>query len=61
MANIAAINSKQHGGVKNEKFKLETLVRSVGTNLQAIIYIIDCVRITKGRKSLKKRLNSSKV
>jgi len=35
MANIAAINTKQHGGANNEKLKLEILVRSVGENLQA--------------------------
>jgi len=34
MANIAAINSKQHGGAKSEKHNLETLVRSDGANLQ---------------------------
>jgi len=36
-ANIAAINTKLHGGANNEKLKLETLVCSVGANLQAII------------------------
>jgi len=36
MANIAATNTKQHGGENNEKIKLETL-RSVDANLQAII------------------------
>jgi len=41
MANIAAIDIKQQGGAKNEKFKLETLVRSVGANLQATIRIRD--------------------
>jgi len=48
MAIIAAINTKQHGGVNNEKLKLETLVRSVGANLQAIIHIINCLGIKKG-------------
>jgi len=38
----------------NEKLKLETLVRSVGANLQAMIHIINCLRIKKGWKSLKK-------
>jgi len=37
MANIAAINTKQLGGANNEKLNLETLVRSAGANLQAII------------------------
>jgi len=37
MANIAAINTKLHGGANNEKLKLETHVRSVSANLQAII------------------------
>jgi len=54
MANIAAINTKQHGGANNEKIKLETLVRSVGANLQAVIHIINCLRIKKGYKYLKK-------
>jgi len=48
MANIAAINTKEHRGANNEKIKLETLIRSVGANLQAIIHIIDCLRIKKG-------------
>ena len=50
LANIrpTAINSKQHGGAKNEKLKLESLVRSVGANLQAIIHIINCLQIKKG-------------
>jgi len=52
MANIAAINTKQHGGANNGKLKLETLVRSVGAtsnlNLQAIIHAISCLRIKKG-------------
>ena len=54
MAIIAAINTKQHGGANNEKLKLETLVRSVGANLQAIIHIINCLRIKKGWKYSKK-------
>jgi len=54
MANITAINNKQHGGPNNEKLKLKTLVRSVGANLQAIIHIINCLRIEKGLKSFKK-------
>ena len=43
IGNIAAINTKQHGGANNEKnektekIKLETLVRYVGANHQAII------------------------
>jgi len=37
MANNVAINSKLHGGANDEKLKLETLVRSVGANLQPII------------------------
>jgi len=48
MANIAAINTKQHGGAKFEKLKLETFVRSVGANLQALIHIINCIWIKKG-------------
>ena len=36
---LAAINTKQPGGANNEKLKLETLVRSDGANLQAIIHI----------------------
>jgi len=48
MANIAAINNKQHGRANNEKLKLETLFRSVGANLQAIIQIISSLRIKKG-------------
>jgi len=43
MTNIAAINTKQHGGANDEKLKLETLVRSVGAKLQAIIHIINCL------------------
>ena len=54
MANIAAINTKQHGGVNNEKLKLETLLHSVAANLQAKIRVINCLRIKKGWKSLKK-------
>jgi len=48
MAIIAAINAKQHRGANNEKLTLETLVRSVGAHLQAIIHIINCLRIQKG-------------
>jgi len=48
MANTAAINTKWHGGVNNEKLISETLLRSVGANLQAIIHIINCLRIKKG-------------
>jgi len=48
IANIVAINTKQHGGANNEKIKLETLVRSVGANLQTIIHIINCLCIKKG-------------
>ena len=50
MANIrpTANNSKQHGVAKNAKLKLESLVRSVGANLQAIIHIINCLQIEKG-------------
>ena len=54
MANFSAINNKQHGRANNEKLKLETLVRSVGANLQAIIQIINSLRIKKGSKSKKK-------
>jgi len=43
MANIAAINNKQHGGAN----KLETLVHSFTANLQAKIHVIDCLRIKK--------------
>jgi len=35
MANIAAINTKQHGGANSEQLKLETLVHSVAANRQA--------------------------
>jgi len=48
MAYIAAIRIEQHGGANNEKLILETLVRSVGANLQAIIHINNCLRIKKG-------------
>jgi len=51
MVIIATNNTKQHGRGNNEKLKLETLVRSVGANLQAIIHIINCLRIKKGLKS----------
>jgi len=54
MANIAAINTEQYWGANNEKFILKTLARSVGANLQEMINIINCLRIEKGRKSLKK-------
>jgi len=43
MTNIAAISTNQHGGANDEKLKLETLVRSVGAKLQAIIHIINCL------------------
>jgi len=57
VANIAAVNTKQqHGGANNEKLKLETLVRSVGANLQSIIHIINCLR--KRLKIFKKGLKS---
>jgi len=36
------------GGANTEKHILETLVRSVGANLQAIIHIINYLRIKKG-------------
>ena len=58
MANTAAINSKQHGGANNEKTKLETLVRSVGANLQAIIHIINCLPFKKRLKMFEKGLKS---
>jgi len=48
MSNIAASDNKQHGRANNEKLKLETLVRSVGANLQATIQIINSLRIEKG-------------
>jgi len=49
MANIAAIHTKQHeGGAKNEKLELETLVPTAGANFQAIIHIINRLRIKKG-------------
>jgi len=48
MSNIAAIDNKQHGRANNEKLKLETLVRSVGANLQATIQIINSLWIKKG-------------
>jgi len=48
MANIAAINNKQHRRANNEKLKLDTLLRSVVANLQAIIQIINSLRIEKG-------------
>jgi len=54
MSNIAAIDNKQHGRANNEKLKLETLVRSVGANLQATIQIINSLWIKKGWKSLKR-------
>jgi len=54
MANIAAINNKQHRRANNEKLKLDTLLRSVVANLQAIIQIINSLRIEKGWKSLKR-------
>jgi len=47
MANVAAINTKQHGGANNEKIQLETLVRSVGAHVQAIVHIISCLHIKK--------------
>ena len=53
MANTAAINKKQHGRANNEKLKLETLVHSVGANLQAIIQIINSLRIKKDENLLK--------
>jgi len=61
MANIAAINNKQHVRASNEKLKLETLVRSVGANLQAIIPIINSLRIKKGWKSLKRGWKTEKL
>jgi len=54
MANIAAINTEQYRGANNKKFKLKTLVPSAGANFQAIIHIINCLRIAKVGKSLKK-------
>jgi len=36
------------GGANNEKLILETLVRPVGANLQAIVHMINCLRIKKG-------------
>jgi len=45
MVNIAAINTKQPGSANNAKLNLETLVLSVVANLQAIIHIINCLRI----------------
>jgi len=48
MANIAAIKIEQHGGANNDKLKLETLVRSAGANLQAIIHISNCLRVKNG-------------
>jgi len=57
MANIAAIKNKQHGRANNEKLKLETLVRSVGASLQAIIQIFNSLRIKQGWKSLKRAEN----
>ena len=57
MANIAAINNKQHGGAN----KLETLVHSFTANLQAKIHVIDCLRIKKSWKSLKKGCKVEKL
>jgi len=54
MTNIAAISTNQHGGANDEKLKLETLVRSVGAKLQAIIHIINCLGNKKDWKSIKK-------
>jgi len=61
MAIIAAINNKQYGRANNEKLKLETLVRSVGANLQAIIQIINSLRIKNGWKSLKRSWKIEKL
>jgi len=36
VANIAAINTKQHGDANSEKLNLETLVRSLGAKLQIV-------------------------
>jgi len=47
IANVAAINTKHHGGANNEKLQLETLVRSVGAIRHAIIHIINCLHIKK--------------
>jgi len=33
-----------HGSENNEKLKLETVVRSVGANLQTTIHIVNCIR-----------------
>jgi len=42
MTNTEAIDTEQHGGANNEKIKLQTLVRSFGANLQAIIRMTNC-------------------
>jgi len=38
----------------DQKFKLKTLVRSVGANLQTTIHVINCLRIENGWKVRKK-------
>jgi len=53
MANIVAINTKQHEVANKKKLTLETLVHSVAANLQAKFHVINCLRIKKA-KSLKK-------
>jgi len=45
---LQQLKIEQHGGANNEKPKLETLVHSVGANLQAIIHISNCLQIKKG-------------
>ena len=47
---------KRHGSENNEKLKLERLDRSVGANVQTTIHIINCLRMKKRWKSLKKDL-----
>jgi len=41
-------SNKNHGSESNVKLKLKTLVRSVGTNLQTTIRIINCLQINNG-------------
>jgi len=52
---IAAINTEQHRIANNKKLILEKLVRCVDANLQAIIHIINCLRIKKGSKGQRRQ------
>jgi len=59
LANIAAIKIEQHGGAYNEKLKLNTLVYSVGADLQAIFHISNWLWIKK-RLKIFERADKSK-